>query len=86
MQKQSELYDLFFRFAEGDHLLALVFITIIGFGPMALMAMKQDNATSWITSLWFMASIVWFALVCADVSGFAPWFNQGPNLPQISSR
>jgi hypothetical protein len=86
MQNKSELYDLIFRFAERDHLLAIVFITIIGFGPLALMALKQMDDTRWITSLWFMLSLGWFALVCADLSGFAPWFNYGIDFPQISLR
>ncbi len=77
MHNKSELYDLFFRFTEGDHFLTLVFITLVGFGPLVLMALKQNNGTSWITSLWFMAAVVWFAFVCTDVSGFSPWVNQG---------
>jgi len=86
MHHKSELYDLFFRFAERDHFLALIMLTIIGLGPLILAAFKQDPRDSWVQSFWFCTALVWFAMVCADVTGFATWFNQGLQFPEFASQ
>lgn len=86
LHNKSELYGPFFRFAEGNHILALIFITIIGLGPLMLMSFKQDPRSSWTESFWFIASLVWFGMVCVDITGVASWLNQGSQLPQIVSR
>lgn len=76
------MYDFIMAYAEGNTEIAALYLLGITLGPIALMAYHQQTMGScWSRSIGFYAALTWAAAVGADVSGIAPWVNQG--LPQI---
>ena len=86
MFQPSETYDLYLRYAEGDHLLATLIILVVWFSPLVLAAWRLPYDRSWMFDAWCLAAIVGFVYVGTDLWGINshfPWdtvFPQGTQL------
>ncbi|NCP67005.1 hypothetical protein GW756_01715 [bacterium] len=78
------MYDLALKFAEGDALIAAIYLALITFVPLWLTASRLATPTSWIQDLSFISALLWAAMVGADLIGME--IIRGHNLPQITER
>ena len=78
------MHDFIMAYAEGNAGIAAIYLIAITLGPIVLAAYHQATLTSWSRSTFFWLALIWAGAVGADVSGIAPWVNQG--LPQITLR
>jgi hypothetical protein len=81
---ESKMYDFIMAYAQGNAGIAAIYLIAITLGPIVLAAYHQNTMTSWSRSTFFWLALIWAGGVGADVSGIAPWFDQG--LPQIKLR
>ena len=78
------MYDFIMAYAQGNVEIAALYLMAITLLPIGLAAYYQNTMTSWSRSTFFWLALMWAGAVGLDVSGMAPWVNQG--LPQISMR
>lgn len=76
------MYDFALAFAEGNAIMAIIYLMAITLGMMGLAAYHQNTLTSWSRSSFFWLSTLWSIMVLLDVMGVISL--SGSSLPQIA--